>query len=80
MLENANTRKIYAESIKKECVTDITERKAKDGRLYVSAIFDCFDLTVLGLAMDDSMRAELCADAGQCGGVLSCPAGSRRPL
>ena len=43
-----------------KCVTDITERKAKDGRLYVSAIFDCFDLTVLGLAMDDNTRAELC--------------------
>lgn len=34
--------------------------KAKDGKLYVSAIFDCFDLTVLGLAMDDNMKAELC--------------------
>ena len=32
----------------------------KDGKLYVSAIFDCFDLTVLGLAMDDNMKAELC--------------------
>ena len=73
-------RDFSAEKPLEKCVTDITERKAKDGRLYVSAIFDCFDLTVLGLAMDDSMRAELCADAGQCGGVLSCPAGSRRPL
>ncbi|MCF2684421.1 IS3 family transposase, partial [Faecalicatena contorta] len=26
-----------------KCVTDITEIKAKDGKLYVSAIFDCFD-------------------------------------
>ena len=33
---------------------------ANVSRLYVSAIFDCFDLTVLGLAMDDNMRAELC--------------------
>jgi len=43
-----------------KCVTDITELKAKDGKLYVSAIFDCFDLTVLSLIMDDNMRAELC--------------------
>ena len=43
-----------------KCVTDITELKAKDGKLYISAIFDCFDLTVLGLVMDDNMRAELC--------------------
>jgi len=42
------------------CVTDITEIKAKDGKLYVSAIFDCFDVSVLGLAMDDNMRAEPC--------------------
>ena len=33
---------------------------ANVSRLYVSAIFDCFDLTVLGLAMDDNLRAELC--------------------
>ena len=43
-----------------KCVTDITEIKASDGKLYVSAIFDCFDATVVGLAMADNMRAELC--------------------
>lgn len=41
----------------KKCVTDITEIKAKDGKLYVSAIFDCFDAAVLGLAMDTNMKA-----------------------
>jgi len=44
----------------KKCVTDITEIKAKDGKLYVSAIFDCFDAAVLGLAMDTNMKAVLC--------------------
>ena len=53
-------RDFSAEKSLEKCVTDITELKAKDGRLYVSAIFDCFDLTVLGLSMDDNMRAELC--------------------
>ena len=48
-----------AEPLKK-CVTDITEIKAKDGKLYVSAIFDCFDAAVLGLAMDTNMKAALC--------------------
>lgn len=48
-----------AEPLKK-CVTDITEIKAKDGKLYVSAIFDCFDAAVLGLAMDTNMKALLC--------------------
>lgn len=38
-----------------KCVTDITEIKARDGKLYVSAIFDCFDSGVAGLAMDTNM-------------------------
>ena len=38
----------------------ITETKACDGKLYVSAIFDCYDLAVLGLAMDTNMKATLC--------------------
>ena len=42
-----------------KAVTDITEIKASDGKLYVSAIFDCFDAAVLGLAMDTNMKAEL---------------------
>ena len=44
----------------KKCITDITEIKAADGKLYVSAIFDCFDLGVLGLAMETNMKADLC--------------------
>ncbi len=47
-------------------VTDITEIKALDGKLYVSAIFDCFDLTVLGLAMDTNRKAPLCAETLKC--------------
>ena len=53
-------RDFRAEKPLEKSVTDITEIRAKDGKLYVSAIFDCFDSTVLGLAMDDNMRAELC--------------------
>ena len=48
-----------AEPLKK-CVTDITEIKAKAGKLYVSAIFDCYDAAVLGLALDTNMKAVLC--------------------
>lgn len=53
-------RDFTAEKPCEKCVTDITEIPAKDGKLYVSAIFDCFDLSVLGLSMADNMRAELC--------------------
>ena len=47
----------------KKSVTDITEIKAKNGKLYVSAIFDCYDLLPVGLAMANHMRAELCCEA-----------------
>lgn len=56
-------RDFFAEKPLEKCVTYITEIKAKDGKLYVSAIFDCFDLSVLGPAMDDNMRTELCVHA-----------------
>lgn len=55
-------RDFTAEKPCEKCVTDITELSAKDGKLYVSAIFDCFDASVLGLAMADNMRAELCVE------------------
>ena len=41
-------------------IGDTPEIKASDGKLYVSAIFDCYDLAVLGLAMDTNMKATLC--------------------
>ena len=53
-------RDFYTDKPLKKCITDITEIKAKDGKLYVSAIFDCFDLGVLGLAIEDNMKASLC--------------------
>ena len=43
-----------------KCITDITEIPASNGKLYVSAIFDCFDLSVFGLAMETTMKADLC--------------------
>ncbi len=43
-----------------KCVTDITEIKTREGKVYVSAIFDCYDSSVLGLSMLDNMKADLC--------------------
>lgn len=40
-----------------KCVTDITEFKADAGKLYVSAIFDCYDSSVTGPAMGMDMKA-----------------------
>ena len=53
-------RDFRADKPLQKCVTDVTEIKAKDGKLYVSAIFDCFDSSVLGLAMENNMKATLC--------------------
>lgn len=53
-------RDFNADKPLEKCVTDITEIKASDGKLYVSGIFDCFDLLPLGLAMDINMKAPLC--------------------
>lgn len=40
-----------------KCITDITEIKARDGKLYIFAILDCYDSGVIGLAMDTHMKA-----------------------
>ncbi len=53
-------RDFSAEKPLTKCVTDITEIKARDGKLYVSAVFDCFDSSVAGLAMDTNMKSLLC--------------------
>lgn len=58
--EDLFKRNFTAEKPLEKCVTDITEIPAKDGKLYVSAIFDCYDLGVIGLAMSDNMKSELC--------------------
>ena len=58
--EDLLKRDFTAERPLEKCVTDITEIPAQDGKLYVSAIFDCYDLEVPGLAMADNMRAGLC--------------------
>ena len=50
-------RDFYSKKPLEKRITDITEIKAKDGRLYVSAIFDCFDSAVLGLSLDTNMKA-----------------------
>lgn len=58
--ENLIQRNFSAQKPAQKCVTDITEFKAMNGKLYVSAIFDCYDVTVVGLAMDTNMKAQLC--------------------
>ena len=84
--EDLLKRDFHAKEPLKKCVTDITEIKASDGKLYVSAVFDCFDSSVLGLAMDTSMKAPLCVQTlentakaypGICGAIIHSDRGSQ---
>ncbi len=63
--DNLILRNFTAEKPCEKTVTDITELKAKDGKLYTSVIFDCFDLATLGISMDTNMKAELCVETVQ---------------
>lgn len=58
--ENLIKRDFKTDAPNKKWVTDITQLPTKDGKLYISAIFDCYDNSVVGLTMDDNMRKELC--------------------
>ena len=70
--DNLLKRNFKSEKPLTKCITDMTEIKARDGKLYVSAIFDCFDSVVPGLAMDTNMKAELCVKT-LANAVLACP-------
>ena len=61
--DNLLKRDFTANAPLEKVVTDITEFSALDGKLYVSAIFDCFDNTCLGLSIADNMKTELVIDS-----------------
>lgn len=51
-----------------KCVTDISEVKGSDEKLYISAIFDCFDVAVIVISMDTNMTAPI--SSGSSGGAV----------
>ena len=53
-------RNFHADKPLEKAITDISELKGSNGKVYVSVIFDCFDLMPLGLAIEDNMKASLC--------------------
>ncbi len=57
--EDLLKRDFTAEEPNQKTVTDITEIGCFDDKIYVSAIFDCFDTTCLGLAIGRNMKTEL---------------------
>jgi len=61
--ENLINRDFTADEANKKWLTDITEVQCSDGKLYVAPVLDCFNGEIVGLAMDDNMRKELCITA-----------------
>lgn len=44
-------------------LSDITQFKCADGKLYLAAVLDCYDGALVGLSMQNHMRASLCCNA-----------------
>lgn len=61
--ENLIQRDFTADAPNRKWLTDITEVQCSDGKLYVAPILDCFNGEIVGLAMDNNMRKELCIQA-----------------
>jgi transposase InsO family protein len=61
--ENLINQDFTASEPNTKWLSDITEIPTADGKLYIAPVFDCFDGQIVGLAMDDNMRQELCTNA-----------------
>ncbi|CAG7652865.1 hypothetical protein PAESOLCIP111_06657 [Paenibacillus solanacearum] len=58
--ENLIKRDFSASAPNQKWLSDITEVPCSDGKLYLSAVLDCLNGEIVGIAMDDNMRKELC--------------------
>ena len=61
--ENLIQRNFTAAGPNQKWLTDITQIPCADGKLYVAAVLDCCNGEIVGLAMDDNMKKELCIRA-----------------
>ena len=61
--ENLINQDFQATEPNSKWLSDISEVETSDGKLYISPILDCFDGEIVGLAMADNMRKELCIEA-----------------
>lgn len=61
--ENIICQDFSADKPNQKWLTDITQVKCKDGKLYIAPVFDCFGGEIISLAMDTNMKKELCIDA-----------------
>lgn len=58
--ENLLKRNFKEEKPLRKLLSDITEIQCYDGKLYLSAVLDCYNGEVLSIAMDSNMKKELC--------------------
>ena len=58
--ENLIKRDFTSEKPLRKLLSDITEIQCSDGKLYVSAVLDCYNGEILSIAMDNNMKKELC--------------------
>ena len=58
--ENLIKRDFKAEKPLRKLFSDITEIQCCDGKLYISAVLDCYNGEILSAAMDNNMKKELC--------------------
>lgn len=56
-------RDFYAENPCEKLFSDITEVHCADGKLYCCEIMDAFDGAIIGLSIENNMKAEMCAEA-----------------
>ena len=61
--ENLLLRNFHADMPNTIWLTDVTQVPCLDGKLYVAPIMDCFDGKIVGLAMANHMKKELCIAA-----------------
>ncbi|MGI5899725.1 MAG: DDE-type integrase/transposase/recombinase [Christensenellales bacterium] len=57
--ENLIARDFTADAPCQKWLTDITEIPCRNGKLHVAPILDCFSEEIVGLDMNDNMRARL---------------------
>ena len=61
--ENLIAQNFKSAAPNRKWLTDITEVPCANGKLYLSAVLDCYDGKIVGFSMADNMRSELCVEA-----------------
>jgi transposase InsO family protein len=61
--DNLIARNFTADAPNRKWLTDITQIPCRDGKLYIAPVLDCYNGEIVGLAMDDNMKKELCIKA-----------------